>query len=56
MRTNEYYQTKHEKEWKSLLEIIKRMRDGVYWITSVTVTKELVGNGYRMVVYFRDKK
>ena len=56
MKSEQYYQMVHNKELKTLAEVVSRIKNGFFWLTSVRLDKELVGGGYRLTVYLRERK
>lgn len=55
MKRDEYNKMVHEKELKSLAEIIKKIQRGWFWIASIRMDKDLVGNGYRVTMFLRER-
>ena len=56
MKRDDFYEKTHEKELPSWLEVVKRVRKGLLLITSCRFEKMSVGDGYRFIVYFVEKK
>jgi hypothetical protein len=56
MRRDEYYVKIHGKELPSFNEIVRRVRKGLLLITSCHFEKLAVGDGYRFIVYFVEKR
>jgi hypothetical protein len=56
MKQDEYYEKVHVKEVKTFNYVVNLIRKGLYLITSCTFEKMAVGDGYRFIVYIRERK
>lgn len=57
MKKDEYYKRLHEKELKSLNEVVRKIKKGIFFIVSVRLDKEMMGGGgYRLTVYLRENE
>lgn len=55
MKRDEYYEKVHKKELKVFRRVANMVLKGLYLITSCTFEKLSVGDGYRFIVYLREK-
>ncbi len=55
MKWNEYYEKVHQKELKGWNQIVRWIKQKKFFLLSVRLDKELVGNGYRLTVYLRER-
>lgn len=56
MKRKDYYQQLHKKELPIFKIVANKIVKGIFMITSVTFEKLTVGDGYRFIVYLRDKE
>lgn len=55
MKRDEYYENLHEKNIKAFMEVVRKVKRGLYLITHCSIEKLAVGDGYRFIVYLKEK-
>lgn len=54
MNKNSWEQQQHNQNKKTLDEIVKKIARQIFIIRSIEFSKELVGSGWRLVVYLKE--
>ena len=51
----DYFEEQHEKNRNTLVTLLKAIVSGLVRVTTLTITKNLQGDDYRLVMFFRKK-
>ena len=56
MKRDEWHQKNHDKNLKTLIELVKRIVGGIFYIINVRIDKETIAKDqYRVTMYLKER-